>query len=69
MWQYDMRGHVKGIVQRYCEIVGTDVSKLRNVKTPCIDDHEIHPEELEIKGELASVASSLVLQILSLIHI
>ena len=64
MWQYDMSGHIRKIVEKYCEVAKISKDKLRPVKTPCIDDHEISPDELEEKGVLAPIASSLVLQIL-----
>ena len=35
MWQYDMRGHIKGIVKRYCEICKLDPAKLKNVNPKC----------------------------------
>ena len=40
------------------------IAKLKTVKTPNIDDHEISHDELETKGELAPHAASLILQIL-----
>ena len=63
-WQYDMIGHSKSVVEYYCKIAGIKPESLRTVKTPCLDDHEINPAELEIKGNLAAESASIVLKAL-----
>ena len=61
---YEMFGHVQQTVERYCELAGVSVAKLKPVATPCIDDHMIPPEEFETKGDLAPVAARIVLKAL-----
>lgn len=63
-YAYDMQGHVKQTVERYLELSGKTETSLRQVGTPCIDDHLILPEELEEKGELSPVAARIVLKAL-----
>ena len=36
---YDMEGHEKKCVERYCELANRTTQKLYQVSTPCIDDH------------------------------
>ena len=38
-YQYSMKGHVEQVVDKYLELTGKDVSTLRQVATPCMDDH------------------------------
>ena len=38
-WQYDMQGHVKQTVDRYCELAGVTTDTLKEVATPNLDDH------------------------------
>ena len=59
-----MSGHCKQVVDKYLELSGKDVTSLRQVATPCMDDHLILEEELKIKGELSSSASRVVLRAL-----
>ena len=56
-----MCGHVKQCVQKYFELSGNTLSSLKQVGTPCIDDHQIQPHELEARGELSSCAARVVL--------
>ena len=42
-WSYDMEGHAKQCVERYCELANKTIQQLYKVSTPCIDDH--HFEE------------------------
>ncbi len=41
--RYDIGGFLAQCVERYCELSELDVSSLRYVATPCIDDHQIKP--------------------------
>ena len=38
-WSYDMEGHAKKCVERYCELANKTTRQLYKVSTPCIDDH------------------------------
>ena len=38
-WFYDMEGHAKKCVERYCELANKTTQQLYKVSTPCIDDH------------------------------
>jgi hypothetical protein len=59
-----MRGHVEQCVERYLELSKTDESQLAKVQTPCIDDHQLSPEDFVAKGELAHCAARIVLKAL-----
>ena len=61
-YQYDMSGHIEQCVDRYLELADKDVSTLKSVSTPCIDDHQLTEADFETKGELAAVASRIVLK-------
>ena len=65
-YQYCMSGHAEQCVERYLELANKDISSLKQVATPCIDDHQISAEHAEIKGVLAPVASRVVLKALYL---
>ena len=36
---YDMEGHAKKCVERYCGLANKTTQQLYKVSTPCIDDH------------------------------
>ena len=59
-----MKGHSEQCVDRYLELSGKHESSLKEVATPCIDDHLLSPEDFESKGELSPVAAKLVLKAL-----
>ena len=59
-WSYDMKGHAQQCVERCCELAHKTVDQLQNVSTPCLDDHQIKPKDLEIVGELSEVCSQIV---------
>ena len=61
-WSYDMEGHVKKRVERYCELANKKTEQLYKVSAPCLDDHNFEKEELESVGELSSVCSQMVLK-------
>ena len=52
-WSYDMAGHAKKCVERYCELANKTTQQLYKVSTPCIDDHHFKEEELKSPGELS----------------
>ena len=68
-WSYDMDGHAKKCVERYCEWANKTTQQLYKVSTPCIDDHHFKEEELESVGELSIVCSQIVLKCLYLARI
>ena len=37
-WSYDMAGHAKKCVERYCELANKTTQQLYKVSTPCIDE-------------------------------
>ena len=52
-WSYDMEGHAKKCVERYCELANKSTQQLYKVSTPCIDDHHFKEGELKSVGELS----------------
>ena len=60
-WSYDMVGHAKKCVERYCELANKTTQQLHKVSTPCIDDHHFKEEETKSVGELSSTCSQIVL--------
>ena len=61
-WSYDMAGHAKKCVERYCELANMTTQQLYKVSTPCIDDHHFKKEELKSVGELSHVCSQIDLK-------
>ena len=61
-WSYDMEGHAKKCVERYCELANKTTQQLYKVSTPCIDDHHFKEEEMKSVGELSHVCSRIVLK-------
>ena len=68
-WSYDMEGHAKKCVERYCELANKTTQQLHKVATPCIDDHHFKEEEMGSVGELLNVCSQIVLTCLHLARI
>ena len=68
-WSYDMEGHAKKCVERYCELANKTTQQLYKVSTLCIDDHHFKEEELKSVGELSKVCSQIVLTCLYLARI
>ena len=68
-WSYDMVGHAKKCVERYCELANKTTRQLYKVSTPCIDDHHFKEEEVKSVGELSRVCSQIVLKCLYLARI
>ena len=68
-WSYDMEGHAKKCVERYCEFANKTTRQLYKVSTPCIDDHHFDEEEMKSVGELSQVCSQIVLKCLYLARI
>ena len=63
-WQYSMQGHAAQCVERYLELANKSSSCLRQVSTPCVDEHSIASENFDVKGELAHCCSRIVLKAL-----
>ena len=68
-WSYDMAGHAKKCVERYCELANKTTQQLYKVSTPCIDDHHFKEEETKSVGELSNACSQIVLKCLYLTRI
>ena len=61
-WSYDMEGHAKKCVERYCDLANKTTQQLYKVATSCMDDHQFKGEENESVGELSTVCSQIVLK-------
>ena len=61
-WSYDMAGHAKKCVERFCELANKTTQQLYKVSTPCIDDHHFKEEETKSVGELSNTCSQIVLK-------
>ena len=68
-WSYDMEGHAKKCVERYCELASKTTQQLYKVSTPCINDHHFKEEEMKSVGEMSQVCSQIVLKCLYLARI
>ena len=68
-WSYDMVGHAKKCVERYCELANKTTQQLYKVSTPYIDDHHFKEEETKSVGDLSSTCSQIVLKCLYLARI
>ena len=56
-WSYDMEGHAKKRVERYCEFSNKTTQQLYKVSTPCIDDHHFKEEGLKSVGETCMLSN------------
>ena len=54
-WSYDVEGHAKKCVERYCELANKTTQQFFKVLTPCMDDHQFKEEENASVGELSIV--------------
>ena len=61
-WSYDMEGHAKKCVERFCALANKTTQQLYKVSTPCIVDHHFNEEEMKSVGELSQVSSQIVLK-------
>ena len=68
-WSYDMEGHAKKCVERYCELANKTTQQFYKVATPCLNDHHFKDEENRSVGELSIVCSQIVLKCLYLARI
>ena len=44
---FDMAGHAKKCVERYCELANKTTQQLYKISTPCNDDHHFKEEEMK----------------------
>ena len=65
-WSYDLEGHAKKCVERYCELANKTTDQLYKVATQCLDDHQFKEEEIGSIVELSTVCSQIVLKCLYL---
>ena len=69
-WSYDMEGHAKKCVERYCELADSLLnSSTKYLHHACIDDHHFKEEEMKSVGEFSQVCSQIVLKCLYLARI
>ena len=68
-WSYDVEGHAKKCVERYCELANKTTQQLYKVSTPCIDDHHFKEEEWKSVGEMSKLCSQIVLKCIYLARI
>ena len=68
-WSYDMEGHAKKCVERYCESANKTTQQHYKVSTPCVDDHHFKEQEMTSVGELSQVCSRIFLKCLCLARI
>ena len=68
-WSYDMEGHAKKWVERYCELANKTTQQFYKVATPCMDDHQFEEEENESVGELSTVCSQFVIKCMYLARV
>ena len=58
-WSYDVEGHAKKCVERYCELANKTTQQLYKVATPCIHDHQFKEEGMGFVGELSLLVHKL----------
>mgnify|MGYP000031465580 CR=1 FL=1 len=63
-WQYDVQGHVKQTVDRYCELAGVTTDTPKEVATPNLDDHMLQKEDFDNRGAHADDCAKIVLKAL-----
>ena len=61
-----MTGHAQSCVDKYLELSGLKTSDLKNVATPCMDDHMFTDEDFTTKGKLSPICARIVLKVLYL---
>ena len=52
-WSYDMEGHAKKCVERYCELANRTTQQFYKVSSHCIHDHHFEEEDLKSVGDLS----------------
>ena len=51
-----MTGHGQSAIEKYLELAGLSERDLKEVATPCIDDHQLSEEDFATKGRLSPIA-------------
>ena len=51
-WSYDLDGHAKKCVGRYCELANKTIEQLFTVSTPRSDDHQFKEEQIGSVGRI-----------------
>ena len=46
-WSWDMEGHARKCMERFCELANKKTGQLHKASSPCLDDHQMKKEELE----------------------
>ena len=67
-WSYDMEGHAKKCVERYCELANKTTQQLYKVSTPSMTTTS-KKKKMKSVGELSQVCSQIVLKCLYLARI
>ena len=59
---YHMQGHAQKCFERCCEWAQAHqtIDQLPKVSTPCLDDHQVKPNDLEMVGELSETFYQIV---------
>ena len=50
-WSYDMEGHARKCVERYCDLANKKTEQFSKVSSPWLDDHQFKQEELDSVGD------------------
>ena len=68
-YQHAMAGHAQSCIDRYCELAKITEKSIKPAATPCIDDHQLSPDDFVNKGCLSDVAARIVLKVLYLARV
>ena len=60
--RYDMECRAQKCVERFCQLAHKTLDQNHEVSTPCLEDHQIKLEDLEVVGELSETCSHKVLK-------
>ena len=63
-YQYDLIGNINDSLIKYCSLAGIKESDIPVCPTPCMDDHQLKPEEFEIEGQLKNESAKLVMGVM-----
>ena len=61
-----MEGQAENCAEQQCQLACKDVSASELADTPCMDDHQLNPEDFNTTSELAPLCAQTVIQCLSL---
>ena len=68
-YQHVMGGHAEQCGERYLELAKKKVDSVEQGSAPCIDDHDLSPEEMVTKRELSPEAIRIVLKVVYLVGV